>query len=54
MLDKFTIKEILAFIILLNFIGIAGVYVCWQYLKVCLKDHATIYKKISRSGELPE
>lgn len=55
MLDKFTIKEILALIIILNIGGLTGIYVCWQYLKTCLKDHAMIYKKLNRiAGDLPE
>lgn len=54
MIDKFTIKELLTLIILLNIGGLASIYACIAHLRTCLKDHAQIYKAITRiSGDLP-
>lgn len=55
MFDKFSIKELLFFILSLQIIGLYGIYASIQHLKICLKDHALIYKKLNRiAGDLPE
>lgn len=47
MLDKFTIREILGFLVFFNIIGLAGLYACIRALYIGLKDHAAIYKAIN-------
>lgn len=54
MIDKFTIKELLTFIIFLNIGGLAGIYACIAHHRTELKDHAQLYKAIMKiSGDLP-
>lgn len=54
MIDKFTIKEIISIVLILQIGGIVAIYACILHLKTCLKDHAQIYKAIMRiSGDMP-
>lgn len=52
MLDKFTIKELLGFIILLNSCGLVGLVVCYQMMKRSLMDNAAIFKAICKKDLL--